>query len=596
MIFYGETMNQIESFVSSKGWTFDFKNGEYSLEQCPLNNCGPNHFYINPDKEVYYCHKCGERGHLLSLKKRLGDLPPISHASSYFKPPPQTKTIDPSIIEGYHKDLLENPAALTYLTDQRAFTIETIKKYKLGFKDGAIAIPYFKDGVPLNIKYRPIKESKQKYFREEGCPSILFNLDNAQKYQGSIIVTEGEFDAIAFDQMGFQNVVSVPNGSETFADEWIDDLEQFDQIYISYDMDEAGRKGTEKVADKLGRYRCLNVLLPLKDANECLQAGFTNRDISEHLVKAKPFGSKLIKGPEAFFDAIRGLHEGISTQKGISSGWRDFDKVIGGLRPTELTILTGETASGKTTWASNLAFKLAQNNYPVLIASFEMKPHTILRKMVQMKTGRILDELTQKELEATLQWISTLPIYFIDIYGEIGVPELKDAIYYANRRYGIEFVVLDHLHFFLRYSADHERQAIDTALRDIKSWAMELDIHILLIVHPTKLTYDNSVVRLNDLKGSSGLKQIPDNVLSIWRKRNGDDLRSPQNEIVLYILKVRDDSGDEGKVILDFDKQSQSYKDSGLGVASPTEGRVNPGTSSPRSRTLPGRDWVNGTN
>jgi twinkle protein len=556
---------EIEQYLSSKGWAFKSKNGEYSLEHCPLNNCGPNHFYINPDKKVFYCHKCGERGHLLSLKKRFGDLPLISHASNYFKPSP--KTIDPSIIEGYHKDLLENPAALTYLTDQRAFAIETIKKFKLGFKNGGIVIPYFRDGIPLNIKYRPIKESKQKYFREEGCPSILFNLDNAQKYQGSIILTEGEFDAIAFDQMRFSNVVSVPNGSEAFADEWIDDLEQYDEIYISYDMDEPGRKGAEKIADRLGRYRCLNVLLPLKDANDCLKAGFTNQEISEFLINAKHFGSKLIKGPEAFFDEILKFHEGISTQRGILSEWRDFDKVMGGLRPTELTILTGETASGKTTWASNLAFKLAQNRHPVLIASFEMKPLAILRKMVQMKAGRILDEVNKKELEETLQWISTLPIYFVDIYGEIGIPELKDAIYYANRRYGIEFVVLDHLHFFLRYSADHERQAIDNALRDIKSWAMELEIHIILIVHPTKLTYENKVVHLNDLKGSSGLKQIPDNVLSIWRERNGNGTKTPQNEILLYILKVRDDSGDEGKVILSFDKRSQSYKDSGPGVA-----------------------------
>lgn len=220
---------------------------------------------------------------------------------------------------------MENPAALTYLTDQRAFTIETIKKYKLGFKDGAIATPYFKDGIPLNIKYRPIKESKQKYFREEGYPSILFNLDNAQKYQGSIIVTEGEFDSIAFDQMGFQNVVSVPNGSETFADEWIDDLEKFNEIYISYDMDEPGRKGAEKIANRIGRYRCINVILPLKDANDCLKAGFTNQEMAEFLAKAKPFESKLIKGPEAFFDGIRDLYNGRLPNNGIPTGWNALD-------------------------------------------------------------------------------------------------------------------------------------------------------------------------------------------------------------------------------------------------------------------------------
>jgi replicative DNA helicase len=264
---------------------------------------------------------------------------------------------------------------------------------------------------------------------------------------------------------------------------------------------------------------------------------------------------------------------------------------MGGIRPNELTVLTGETGSGKTTFAANMGYRLSSKKQPALIASFEMKPVPIIRKMVQMETGHHLSELSKEHLERALQHISILPIYFVDCYGQIGLEELKSAIYYAKRRYGIEFVILDHLHFFLKYSGDHERQAIDQALTGIKSWAMDLGIHILLIVHPTKLTYDNKVVHLNDLKGSSGFKQIPDNVLSIWRPRGEDNGKSPTNEIVLHILKVRDDGGDEGKVILTFDKRSQSYTDSGPGEASPAEGKVNPESSSPRSRIPSGRDW-----
>ena len=585
-------INDIETYLNSKGWTSKFKNGEFALDQCPLNGCGPGHFYINQSKEFFYCHKCGERGHLLSLKKRLGDLPAVSHISEYSKTKTPFKTIDLSIIEKYHKELLENPAAMAYLTDERGFTPETIKKFKLGFNDGSITIPYFKDGPCLNIKFRSLGIDK-KYFREEGCASILFNLDNAKKYHGSIIIAEGELDAIAFDQMGFSNVVSVPNGAESFLDQWIDDLESFDQIYLSFDMDEPGRRGAEKVADKLGRYRCLNVLLPLKDANDCLKARFTNQEISELLAKAKPFQLNIIKGPEAFSLEIYNFHNGQSFSKGTKTGWDSFDDLLGGLRPNELTILTGETASGKTTLAANLGFQLTKENHPVLIASFEMKPLAILKKMIQMEAGYPFFELSKRQVESSLKAISERPIYFIDVYGEIGIKELKDSIYYAKRRHGIEFVILDHLHFFLRYSGDQERQAIDQALRDIKSWAMDLDIHIILIVHPTKLTYDNKVVHLNDLKGSSGLKQIPDNVLSIWRSRDGNDLKNPQNEIVLYILKARDDSGDEGKVILTFDKRSQSYSDSGPGFARPVEGRKGSGLSSPSSRP-PERHWQNG--
>jgi len=200
-----------------------------------------------------------------------------------------------------------------------------------------------------------------------------------------------------------------------------------------------------------------------------------------------------------------------------------------------------------------------------------MKPDSIQRKMVQMTMGRTFKDLSRSEKEQGLDFIEQLPIHYVDIYGQVGLKELKSAIFKSYKQFGIDFVVLDHLHFFLKYSGDQERQAIDQALRDIKSWAMQLNIHIFLIVHPTKLTYDNKVVHLNDLKGSSGLKQIPDNVLSLWRPRGEDDLKKPQNEIILYILKVRDDSGDEGKVILTFDKRSQSYSDSGHGLAKTAE-------------------------
>src|SRR4030042_2444368 len=183
--------SEIESYCNAKGWEFKFRNGEFCLDKCPLCGAGPGHFYINEAKQVFYCQKCGERGHLLSLKKRLGDLPSISHISDYSKSKTPPKTIDLSVIERYHKELLENPAALSYLIE-RGFTLETIKKFKLGFKEGSITIPCFKAGLCVGIKYRPIdsKNGSPKYYREEGCPSILFNFDNARKYQGSVIITE----------------------------------------------------------------------------------------------------------------------------------------------------------------------------------------------------------------------------------------------------------------------------------------------------------------------------------------------------------------------------------------------------------------------
>ena len=247
-----------------------------------------------------------------------------------------------------------------------------------------------------------------------------------------------------------------------------------------------------------------------------------------------PIGGKLIKMPSEFSDEIHNSLEG-SSKAVIRTGLKGLDDLMGGLRPYELTEVTGETASGKTTFtAANLPYRLSQQGHPVLIASFEMKPAAIIKKMVQMTKGRPFNELTRGEIQDGLDFVSELPLFFIDVYGELGLRDLKACLYHARKQNGIEIAVLDHLHYFLKYNADHEREAIDSALRNIKSWAMDLGIHIFLIVHPTKLTYDNQVVELNHLKGSSGLKQIPDNVLSIWRPRGENELKKPQGEILLY--------------------------------------------------------------
>ena len=114
------------------------RNGEYCLDRCPSVNAGPGHFYLNESKEIFYCQKCGERGHILSLKKRLGDLPAVSHIVSQVipnpipHPRPSTFRLSRNII----RDLLDNPAALSYLTDERAFSLETVKNSNSDSKMG----------------------------------------------------------------------------------------------------------------------------------------------------------------------------------------------------------------------------------------------------------------------------------------------------------------------------------------------------------------------------------------------------------------------------------------------------------------------------
>ena len=74
-----------------------------------------------------------------------------------------------------------------------------------------------------------------------------------------IIITEGEFDAMAVYQATGRHAVSLPNGCRSLPMEVLVLLERFDTIYLWMDNDGPGREGAEMFARKLGVERCLLV-------------------------------------------------------------------------------------------------------------------------------------------------------------------------------------------------------------------------------------------------------------------------------------------------------------------------------------------------
>jgi twinkle protein len=106
----------------------------------------------------------------------------------------------------------------------------------------------------------------------------------------SIIITEGEYDAMAVSQVihdpinpansAFRHipVISLPNGCNSLPNELIASLDSFDKIYLWMDYDKSGQDACEKFTKKLGLNRCkivtpvsIDMLNPPKDANDALR-------------------------------------------------------------------------------------------------------------------------------------------------------------------------------------------------------------------------------------------------------------------------------------------------------------------------------------
>lgn len=167
------------------------------------------------------------------------------------------------------------PIKIREWLNNRGITDIVIAANELDWNGTYIVIPVKDiDGAVLFNKYRrdpfgPTDQPKYKY--EAGSTAHLFNAHKLST-QNSVIICEGEMDALRLESAGYFAVTST-GGAGTFKDEWIELLKDKD-IYICYDNDEAGIKGAAKLLTKLPAKM---VLVPraegVKDITDYLKIG-----------------------------------------------------------------------------------------------------------------------------------------------------------------------------------------------------------------------------------------------------------------------------------------------------------------------------------
>jgi len=540
----------IVEYLKTKGCHFKQQGSEY-LTDCPF--CGkPQHLSVNPEKGVWRCWVCNETGNIWKLKKFYGDIniqKIVPQQEEYKRP---VKDSD----QEYHKALLENERALDYLMHERGFTMEIIKKFKLGYDKQRITIPYYQKGVLVNYKFRWIE--KKGYYREEGCQSTLFNVDDLDTSK-PVLLTEGEFDCISAVQMGFENVLSVSTGAGGFDNEWIDFFENVGEIYICFDQDKAGEKGAKKVAEKLGIARCKRVKLPFKDFNDCLMAGLKKEDLDIFFKQAEEYKLPGIIHISEVLGELETLWEKGESLKGKPlTDWGNFTFAFGGMREGEVTVLSGETAAGKTTFAMNLVYQLLNQGEAWIFFSNEMSNKALVAKLFAMYCEKAFYTLSREEMLESMSFFGSRKLFFVKTTKELSIEKISEYLIYVNNRFDVRFALLDHLHFFIPPGVDKQVYEIEQFMRGIVDVAKKTKMNILLVAHPHKLKNETGYVQMNDLKGSSAIKQNSDNIIMLWRNRKKEE-KEQIYEVFADIQKVRADSAVGGKIRFLFNPMSQKY-------------------------------------
>jgi len=132
-----------------------------------------------------------------------------------------------------------------------------------------IVFNYFELDELVNKKYR---SSDKKFTQSAGTKNIFYGINDIIA-QDEVWLVEGEIDKLAMYEIGIKNCISVPNGANDNDDVWknsktyLDDVKTF---IIAVDCDTKGNELSDKISQRLGKWRCKKVTFKNKDANETL--------------------------------------------------------------------------------------------------------------------------------------------------------------------------------------------------------------------------------------------------------------------------------------------------------------------------------------
>lgn len=212
-------------------------------------------------------------------------------------------------------------------------------------------------------------------------------------------------------------------------------------------------------------------------------------------------------------------------EAGYNTGFLYIDR-LGGLMPSDLDIVAGETSQGKTSFALALALNTAIDGNPVAVYTLEMGIDQCAARLLSMRTGlngrRVLSSpLTHEEYSGMAGGIVGMrgfPVYF-DTNRSTVLERITASIRRLVFAKGIRVAVVDYLQLI---SSDRRSLSpVDTIThitRTFKRLAVELGICVVLLSQLSRPEKGGDhLPTLRRLRGSGSIEQDADNVLFVYR-------------------------------------------------------------------------------
>ena len=272
------------------------------------------------------------------------------------------------------------------------------------------------------------------------------------------------------------------------------------------------------------------------------------------------------------FSKIEGLYESKGGLTGLSTGFKDLDRLTTGLQPSDLILVAARPSMGKTAFTLNIASHVAiKENKPVAFFSLEMSKEQLMQRMLcaegliesqRLRVGD-LDEQDWQKLIAAADKFSKAPLYIDDTPG-ISIMELRSKARRLQQEKGLSLILIDYLQLMQgrnNKGSDNRQQEISEISRSLKSLARELNVPVIALSQLSRSVESRQIKKpmLSDLRESGSLEQDADIVMFLYREDYYNAETENKNITDVIIAKHR--NGPVDSIQLFFHKQFTKFAD-----------------------------------
>lgn len=426
-----------------------------------------------------------------------------------------------------------------------------------------IQFNYFRNGELINIKSRG-KDKDFKLYKD--AELIFYNLDCTID-NDTIIIVEGEMDALTLYECGLHNVISVPNGATMgkinmeYLDNCINSFNYNTKFILAVDNDKAGLNLQDELARRLGYENCSKVVFKdCKDANDCL-IKYGIKVTLDCINDAKEFPIVgVFDANDIKQDIYNYYNNGLPSGCGIGMAEMDMHLKF---QEGYLTCITGIPGHGKSEFLDFLLCRLnVSHGWKTALFSPENHPLELhFSKFAEKMIGKPFEgsnRLSPIDLQNMIEYHSK-NFFFINPESDFKLDNILDSVRQLVRKKGVNCFVIDAWNKLDHQYTANETKYISEQLDKITRFCELNKVHCFLVAHPTKIQKSKDDPELYDIpnlysiSGSANFYNKTANGITVYR-----NFKTLMTEV--YIQKVKFKHwGQTGCIQFSWDKSNGRY-------------------------------------